>query len=179
MAEDRALDWDSVVSYETKPPITILAPGEYHFFVQDATRQQHEAKAGAKMPSCPMAKLELMCSNGEQKAKVFCNLFLTEKTLWKAITFFKCVGLIPEDAKITGGLPWKEIIGCEGNCTVKNREYNGKTYNEVDRFLMPSEVTYVPAAQAPAPVQAAPAQAPAAQAPAQPQPAQTWGGFQS
>lgn len=156
--DDIALDWDSEVSYETQAAYEVLEPGEYRFRVTGFERKRYNGSA--KLPPCPMAELELELDNGLQQGKAWQKLFLTQKQAWKSAQFFKAAGLIAEDASCDGRLPWGEALGAEGSCKVGNREYNGKTYNEVTDFLKPSEAKGAAAQQAPAPASAPPAPAP-------------------
>ena len=90
------------------------------------------------MAACPIAKLELKCSDGEQKSTVFVNLFLNEKSKWKLTEFFKSCGLLDPSisSKDSYKMPWGKVVGACGRCRIKNRTYNDNTYNDIAKFII-------------------------------------------
>ena len=71
---------------------------------------------------------------------LFNNLFLTEKTAWKIAQFFVSIKLMKKGDKLK--MNWSKVIGAKGRLSIKHREYNGKTYNEVDNYIAPKESSY-------------------------------------
>ena len=134
--KDRALDWDEEITGSDEKEYTVLEPGEYDYEVVAFDRGRFDGSA--KMRPCPIAKLELKCSDGEQKSIVFVNLFLNEKSKWKLEEFFKSCGLLDPStsSKDSYKMPWSKVMGACGRCRIKNREYNDNTYNDVAKFIV-------------------------------------------
>lgn len=166
MAEEvRAIGWDEEITVEKEPEFVLLEPGEYNFTVTSFERGHYDGSS--KLPACSVAKLALKCSNGIQETTVFVNLFLVSNQKWKLTHFFKSCRLIAADMPegVNYAMPWSRVIGAQGRALIKNREYNNKQYNEVEKFLYDNPETTATTATVPAYVTApsapAPAQAPA------------------
>lgn len=166
MAEEvRAIGWDEEITVEKEPEFVLLEPGEYNFTVTSFERGRYDGSS--KLPACSVAKLALKCSNGIQETTVFVNLFLVSNQKWKLTHFFKSCRLIAADIPegVNYAMPWSRVIGAQGRALIKNREYNDKQYNEVEKFLYDNPATTATTATVPAYVTApsapAPAQAPA------------------
>lgn len=170
MAEDlgTSLGWEEEIDApdnEFEP----LPEGVYSFEVQAVDRQQFNGSA--KMAPCPMAHVHARILDEPYAGRVvFSNLMLNSKVAWKIKQFFVCLGMHPADApkEQRVRMDWSHAIGRRGRVKLKTREYNGRTYNDVDEWLKPGDgpaaqpmaqpVTYVPpanAAAAPAQVQQA------------------------
>lgn len=161
MAEEvRAIGWDEEITVEKEPEFVLLEPGEYNFTVTSFERGHYDGSS--KLPTCSVAKLALKCSNGIQETTVFVNLFLVSNQKWKLTHFFKSCRLIAADMPegVNYAMPWSRVIGAQGRVLIKNREYNGKQYNEVEKFLYDNPATaatvpaYVTAPSVPAPAPA-------------------------
>jgi hypothetical protein len=134
-----ALGWDDEVAASDKEYV-LLEPGEYTYRVDDFERGRFDGSD--KMGPCPVAKLTLSCSNAAgQQASVVTRLYLTKRQQWKLTQFFKSCGLI--DASLGDGqayrMPWDQVRGAIGRAEIGNREYQGRTYNEVTRFIVPEQ----------------------------------------
>ena len=130
--QDRALGWDEEIKQESE--FVLLEPGTYDFEVTGLEKAYFNGSE--KMQPCPQARLELTID----KAKVFTNLFLNTKSEWKLSEFFISIGLKKKGEPLK--MQWNKVLGLKGKCEVSNREYNGKTYNEVSKFLEPAEQTW-------------------------------------
>lgn len=162
MAEEvRAIGWDEEITVEKEPEFVLLEPGEYNFTVTSFERGHYDGSS--KLPACSVAKLALKCSNGIQETTVFVNLFLVSNQKWKLTHFFKSCRLIAADMTegVNYAMPWSRVIGTQGRVLIKNREYNNKQYNEVEKFLYDNSETTATTATAPAYVTAPSAPAPA------------------
>lgn len=131
------IGWDQEVTV-TDTEYAVLEPGEYTYRVDRFERGRHEG--GGKIGECSVAKLTLAVANAAgAEASVPVNLYLWGTQIWKLTQFFKSCLLI--DPKLPEGasyrMPWDRVVGAMGRCRVKNREYNGKTYNEVESFIVP------------------------------------------
>lgn len=138
--EDEVFGWDDEVdATATAPEYVVLEPGLYSFTVQKFERKRFNGSA--KMPPCAMAELQLQCTNGKQIGNVFVRLYLCRSQAWKINELFKCCSLLDEedDGLTNTHYPWDKVVGARGVVKIKQREYNGKTYNDVESFLSVSE----------------------------------------
>lgn len=136
--QDEAFGWDDQAEVTEEQELTVLTPGEYSYRVDGFERGHYDG--GDKMGPCSVAKLELECANGAgEQATVRVNLYLNRKQMWKITQFFKSCFLIEPSlpAGTAYTMPWNRVVGATGRCRIKNREYKGRTYNEVDAFIVP------------------------------------------
>lgn len=134
---DEALGWDDEAT-ASDTEYTVLEPGEYTYRVDGFERGRFDGSD--KMGPCPMAKLTLSCSNAAgQQGTVVTRLYLTKRQQWKLTQFFKSCGLI--DASLPDGqayhMPWDQVRGAIGRAEIGNNTYQGRTYNNVERFVVP------------------------------------------
>lgn len=127
--QERALSWDDEISQESE--FILLDPGAYDFEVTGLDKTYFSGSD--KMQACPQAKLELTID----KAKIYTNLFLNTKSEWKLSEFFISIGLKKKGEPLK--MQWNKVLGAKGKCEVGHREWDGKTYNEVSKFLEPVE----------------------------------------
>lgn len=125
---DRALSWDDEITKESE--FVLLQPGEYDYKVENIEKSFFNGSAN--MSPCPMAIVHLIVNN---EAKIKVNLFLNTKSEWKLSEFFTSIGLKKKGEPLK--MNWNAVLGKTGICAVKNREYNGSTYNEIAKFLEP------------------------------------------
>lgn len=134
---DEALGWDDEAT-ASDAEYTLLEPGEYTYRVDDFERGRFDGSD--KMGPCPVAKLALSCSNAAgQQGTVVTRLYLTKRQQWKLTQFFKSCGLI--DSSLSDGqayrMPWDQVRGAIGRAEIGNHTHQGRTYNEVKRFVVP------------------------------------------
>lgn len=134
---DEALGWDDEAT-ASDTEYTVLDPGEYAYRVDGFERGRFDGSD--KMGPCPVAKLTLSCSNAAgQQGTVVTRLYLTKRQQWKLTQFFKSCGLI--DASLPDGqayrMPWDQVRGAIGRAEIGNHTHQGRTYNEVKRFVVP------------------------------------------
>mgnify|MGYP001014585214 CR=1 FL=1 len=134
---NKALDWDAEIE-ASESEFRLLEKGQYDFTVAKFERANFEGSA--KVPPCPLARLTLTVHDSQGDVQVFNNLFLTEKTAWKIAQFFVSIKLMKKGDKLK--MNWSKVIGAKGRLSIKHREYNGKTYNEVDNYIAPKESSY-------------------------------------
>lgn len=153
---DQALGWDDEVEGgdgEFEP----VPAGDYSFRVVSMERQYHNGSE--KMGPCPVARIEIELTDAPRAAHVFDRLFLNKKVMWKIVGFFTAIGLHAKGDESAFKPDWTRVVGRTGRCRIKTREYNGKTYNDVDRWIAQEEgaapatrpAAYVPPASAPVP----------------------------
>lgn len=138
MDTNTAFDWNSTISNaeetnEYKP----LPEGDYEFVINSVTKKMFNGSA--KMPACPQASIEIHVDdpNTGRTVPVFSNLFLCSSQEWKLAQFFKSIGVMSADDKQLR-MRW-DIEGEKGTCHIAPREYNGKVYNDIKKWLLPKK----------------------------------------
>lgn len=138
MEQNTAFNWDSTISnQEEDRGFEPLPEGDYEFSIHSITKKQFNGSA--KMPACPQASVEIYVFEPKtgREIPIYSNLFLCSSQEWKLAQFFKCIGVMEPDAK---GLKMRwDIEGEIGICHIGPREYNGKKYNEVKKWLVPAK----------------------------------------
>lgn len=138
MDTNTAFDWNSTISNaeetnEYKP----LPEGDYEFVINTVTKKMFNGSA--KMPACPQASIEVHVDdpNTGRTVPVFSNLFLCSSQEWKLAQFFKSIGVMSADDKQLR-MRW-DIEGEKGICHIAPREYNGKVYNDIKKWVLPKK----------------------------------------
>ena len=138
MDTNTAFDWNSTISNaeetnEYKP----LPEGDYEFVINAVTKKMFNGSA--KMPACPQASIEVHVDdpNTGRTVPVFSNLFLCSSQEWKLAQFFKSIGVMSADDKQLR-MRW-DIEGEKGVCHIAPREYNGKVYNDIKKWVLPKK----------------------------------------
>ena len=144
---DRELDWGDSIEHDS-PEFILLEEGEYTFTVDHFEKDRHPGSE--KLPPCNKAVLYLNVETPNGTATVRHNLFLHTRTEGMVCAFFTAIGQRQHGQRVT--MNWAAVPGAQGRAKIGVREYNGKKYNEVKRFLEPA------AAVAPAPGAYQPAQ---------------------
>lgn len=127
------MDWDAKLVEEEsggQSLFRLLPEGEYDFEIEDLEKQY--AKSGAPMI---LLKLIILPENG-QKARVDDRLVLTPNSRWKLNQFFKAIGQF-EDA-VKNGMNWDKAVYGKGRLILGHRTYDGKEYNQVKAYVIPS-----------------------------------------
>ena len=134
--EDEVLDWDSEIEEEGgKSLFRLLPEGDYDFTVKGFDRSNFNGND--KSPACPVAKLHLIVHAQDGDAQVDDSLFLSKKSEWKLSQFFICIGQKKHGEKLR--MNWQAVPGSTGRLSINHRKYNDKEYNQVARYLEPSE----------------------------------------
>lgn len=134
-----ALGWDDRVK-AVDSEFVLLAPGTYDYRVKAFERGWFNGSE--KMCPCAMAKMTLSVADpaSGSMVDVFCNLMLNRKVLFRITQFFKSCGLLSPDTKDGDEFDlslFPKSVGRTGRVKIKNRTYNGRTYNDVDSFIKP------------------------------------------
>lgn len=134
---DERMDWDDEAQVSNSE-YAVLEPGIYTYRIERFERQRFSGSD--KMAACPMALLTLSCANAQgAQGTVQVRLYLNRKQQWKLTQFFKSCRLI--DSALADGtsykMPWGQVVGAMGQVEIVNRTYDGKTYNDVRRFVVP------------------------------------------
>lgn len=122
--------WNSALKPDEEPTWLNLPDGEHDFTVEDIAFGHYAG--GAKIPACPMAEVTLTFQHPEGGTnKIIERLYLYDKGEWKIKALAKAVGATGESY----GELLSACKGKAGRAKVGHREYNGNTYNQVDRYL--------------------------------------------
>lgn len=139
--DDEALSWEDEVDGEALPDLVTLEPGEYEFTVYSFKRGQYEGgtgKDGRKISPCPLAVYTLEIETPAGRAIVKDTLFLRKSSMWKIAVFFRCIGMgAPEGQPFVPH--YEQAVGSSGKVRINNREYNGKVYNNVEKYIEPGK----------------------------------------
>lgn len=131
---DEALDWNDTVEEQV---FENLPNGDYNFQIVGFERARFPGSE--KMSPCPQAIITVRVDGGAQygNREMKTMLFLNKKTQGRLFAFFEAIGAPrTPDGKVT--MDWNRVNGARGRCTVGEREYNGKKYNEIKKFLPPA-----------------------------------------
>lgn len=123
--------WDSMLPAEVEGREFALPPiGEYNFIVQEVE------KTYARTSGNPMLKVRLDLQGAD--GSVFDNLVISEKAMFKLVTFFESIGLKEKgkEFKLSIGDAANKAIGLEGRCKIKHELYNGETRAKVDKYIV-------------------------------------------
>lgn len=134
---ERELDWEETIE-DHGSDFVLLPEGEYEFTVDHFDRDRHNGSD--KLPPCKKVILYLHVETPQGTAEVRESLFLHTKGERKLYSFFICIGQGEAGKPLT--MRWANVPGARGRAKFGIREYNGKKYNEVKKFLEPA----VPAA---------------------------------
>ncbi|AMS11405.1 DUF669 domain-containing protein [Erysipelothrix rhusiopathiae] len=133
---ERELGWDDEIQDDGEDFI-ILKPGNYDFVVKKFERGRFDGSE--KMPACNMALVTITVEDPDtgRQVDVQNRILLHRKTEWTISAFFASLGMKKKGEKIKP--QWNMIVAKVGKCKIKNREYNGNLYNEVDKFYRKEE----------------------------------------
>lgn len=125
------LGWDSKLPAEVEQKEFSVPPiGEYNFMVVSVE------KTYAKSSGAPMLKVRLDLQGAD--GSVFDNLVISEKAMFKVVSFFESVG-VKEKGKeldLSIGDAASKAEGLEGRCKIKHETYNGEVRAKVDRYIV-------------------------------------------
>lgn len=139
---DADLDETEATEQQKENDFILLPDGEYTFTIKKFEKDQYVAKPNGTMPSCPVAKLQLLVKTDEGEAAYFREyLFLHAGNKWKLFQFFTCLGL-RKHGDGTKKMPWDSVEGATGRALIGTRKYKQdgeeKTTNTVKKWLDPA-----------------------------------------
>lgn len=129
---DSTYDWNSKVPAEAEQKEFSVPPiGDYNFMVMSAEKT-------FSSNGNPMIKVRLDLQGAD--GSVFDNLVISDKMMWKLVTFFESIGLKKkgEELSLSIGEAADKAVGLEGFCKIKHETYNGKLGAKVDKYLVPT-----------------------------------------
>lgn len=126
-----AQDWDDEITSDGDEYVT-LPEGEYEFEVIGFDRDYFNGSG--KIPACNKAGLtfRVFGPNGEE-ARAFENIFLHKKFEWKKAAFFRSIGQKRRGEALKPD--WNAVLGAHGRAEFSVHEYNGRTSNQVKRYI--------------------------------------------
>lgn len=125
-------DWNSKVPAKVEEREFSLPPiGEYNFMVMSAEKT-------FSSNGNPMIKVRLDLQGAD--GSVFDNLVISDKMMWKLVSFFESIGLKKkgEELSLSIGDAADKAVGLEGFCKIKHETYNGEKRAKVDKYLIPT-----------------------------------------
>ena len=131
--EGYELSWDSAIENDS-PEFVILPDGDYDFVVERFERERFNGSE--KLPPCWKAVIYLKITAPQGETTVKKDLFLHSKCEGMLCAFFIAIGQRKHGERIN--MNWNAVVGARGRVKLGTREYNGKKYNEVKRFLEPA-----------------------------------------
>ena len=123
-------DWNSKVPAKVEEREFQLPPiGDYNFIVVSAEKT-------FSSNGNPMIKVRLDLQGAD--GSVFDNLVISDKMMWKLISFFESIGLKQkgEELSLSIGDAADKAVGLEGSCKIKHETYDNKESCKVDRYIM-------------------------------------------
>lgn len=135
--KDAELSWDAEIT-ESAPEFVLLPEGDYLFAVEKYERGRFNGSD--KVPACPQLTvfLQVAAPTGEI-AHIRHNFFMLASKAGFIGSFLTSLGLKKDGEPVK--LDLTQLPGKTGHCHVTVREYNGKKYNNIARFLKPEAAT--------------------------------------
>lgn len=112
------------VNLHTVKGIEAIPPGTYSVRVEAVNSKESKTHK-------PMAEIKLQCTDEGLNNKLFTNIMLDGTADWKWKEFFEATGA-PFDEH---GFDTDDLVGTECKVTVDIEVYEGKTKNQVGKFL--------------------------------------------
>lgn len=137
--KDGCIGWDDEVVEPEKEneELVVLDPGEYVFKVHKVERGSFSGSQ--KLPPCNMVKVGVFIIGENGNGYATERFFMHTKTLFKIYQFLISIGLHKKGSGSSGPIPWGKVVpGMTGLCKVKLHEYDGKTSNEIEKWLEPA-----------------------------------------
>lgn len=142
MANDNgAIGWDDEVSAsdagknQQNDDLVVLPKGTYPCTVMKVERGSF--KGSKKLPPCNKVKVGIVIDGGDAgRGWADHNFYMHTSTLWKIYQFLEAVGLRKKGDTTAGRIPWEKVEkGMTCRCEIHPREFDGREYNEVDKWL--------------------------------------------
>ena len=136
-----AIGWDDEVSAEDagenqqNDDLVVLPKGTYPCTVMKVERGSF--KGSKKLPPCNKVKVGIVIDGGDAgRGWSDHNFYMHTSTLWKIYQFLEALGLRKKGDTTAGRIPWEKVTkGLTCRCEIHPREWDGKEYNEVDKWL--------------------------------------------
>lgn len=135
--EGRELGWDERIEDPDEGDYVLFPDGIYPFTVHHIEKGRHPGSK--KLPPCNMVTVFIEFDGGPQLGTntVQHKLFLHTKTTGLISQFFKGIGLRKSGEPLV--LDWNKPVGKRGYAKLGQREYDGKMYQDIKKFIEPSD----------------------------------------
>lgn len=141
MANNGVIGWDDEVSAsdagknQQNDDLVVLPKGTYPCTVMKVERGSF--KGSKKLPPCNKVKVGIVIDGGDAgRGWADHNFYMHTSTLWKIYQFLEAVGLRKKGDTTAGRIPWEKVEkGMTCRCEIHPREWDGREYNEVDKWL--------------------------------------------
>ena len=127
------LDFDGVITKDTS--FELLPEGEYDFIVTKIERGK--TNGTDKMPPCNKVDITLEVDQDGRSVPVKHSLLLHSRFEGQIAEFFVAIGLKKKNESLR--MNWNAAIGARGKCKLGIRTYNGNEYNQVKKFIEPTQ----------------------------------------
>jgi len=134
-AGTETMDWNTPIFFEKPMDFITLEPGVYDFTVDEFERGEYAGNKEKNLPPCHVAKYKLVVETEKGKAVVNESFFLNKKSMWRVSAFLQCIGFAKEGE--TKAVEWGQAVGLSGRARIEPREYDGKTFNNVKKYIQP------------------------------------------
>lgn len=133
---DAELSWDATIESDA-PEYVLLPEGDYTFAVESYERTRYAG--GDKVPACPQLIVHLLVigEDGTSMANIRHSFFMLASKAHFLGSFLTCLGLKKPGEAIQ--LDVNKLPARTGRAHVVVREYNGKQYNNISKFLKPDQ----------------------------------------
>ena len=139
-----AIDWDDEVSAadagenQQNDDFVVLPKGTYPCMIMKVERGSF--KGSQKLPPCNKVKVGIIIDGGDAgRGWSDHNFYMHTSTLWKIYQFLEALGLRKKGDATAGRIPWEKVAkGLTCRVEIHPREWDGKEFNEIDKWLPPS-----------------------------------------
>jgi hypothetical protein len=135
--EGRELGWDEEIETPDEGDFVVFPNGIYPFVIHHIERGRHTGST--KLPPCNMVTVHIEFDGGELLGTntVKHKLFLHTKTTGLLSQYFRGTGLRKHGDPLV--LDWNATVGKRGYAQLGIREYEGKEYQDIKKFIDPED----------------------------------------
>ena len=130
MDENREIGWGEEVLGEEQQ-FVLLPEGEYDFIVDNV----NYVRKTVDNTTCGFSEIVCRIKSQDGDVIVKSSIKLVQKMMWKITEFFVCIGMGRVGQKFK--TDWPATRGRTGRLKISHRDFNGKKYNQVDKFIAP------------------------------------------
>ncbi|MGN0843938.1 MAG: hypothetical protein ACI4QT_01805 [Kiritimatiellia bacterium] len=138
--ENGVIGWDDEVSASDagenqQDELVVLPKGTYPCTI--AKIERGSFKGSTKLPPCNKVKVGIIIDGGDAgRGWADHNFYMHTSTLWKIFQFLEAIGLRKKGDTTATAIPWSKVEkGMTCRCEIHPRLWNGKEYNEVEKWL--------------------------------------------
>lgn len=128
------IGWNDEITAKSEKEYILIPEGTYDFVIKYPIKRTRTSGKG-KIPPTNAAEVTVTINYNGNDVNIPTTLILYSTLEWKLSAFFECLGLKKKGEPLK--MQWNEIVGQTGKCVISHREYNGSTYNNVEKFVVP------------------------------------------